>query len=871
MRLKRGLMKLATLLMRHRSALGLGLLLAGSYVGNLARWTLFFNIDFIFGSIAVWLVVYFYGVRWGTLAGCIGGICTYFLWLHPYTAITFTCEALVVGWLLHRTRQNLVLLTGIFWLLIGMPLVWLFYAIILHVDPAQAQIILLKQPVNGIFNALIANLLITHLPVHRWLGRPQAVNSLSFQQTLFNLLVAFVFLPALLTMIWASRDVVGTIKTAAQADLGRASGHALSELHLWYETHLRVVNELARQTLAPHLGGPSYLQQHLESARRLLPDFAKILVLDADAATILASTSDDRRGDRLPQANQPDLQLATKTLQPTFSEVLPAQVPPIIVWNFPIVQAGKLTGVVLSEMPLTGLKALLNRNVDEPGMQMTLVSRRHRVIISTQPDRPPGQPFDRRQQGELNWLERQTYHWLPTQGSQLMMVRWMNSFFVRESSVLPGLPWTLVVESPAKSDVRQIQAVFARNFAIVLAIAVLALMISDLISQRLVRPLAQLATITTNLPDKLLAGRAIDWSDSQITEIAFLVQNFRSMAATLTQQFQAIQQALDYEALLKRITDKVRDSLDESQILQTAVQELGQGLAVNCCDAAIYNAEQTTATICYEYTTSLPSAQGEVLQISDQLPSIHALLLQGKHCQFCFISPQPVRPVANRLTILACPIADDQSVLGDLWLYKPCEVAFSAAETRLAQQVASQCAIALRQARLYQAAQIQVKALEELNDLKDDFLSTVSHELRTPITNIKMAIKMLTLVNAKERQAQYLKILQVECDRESDLINDLLDLQRLASGTKALDLEPIDLPAWVAHIVESFQERTRNRQQTLQVEISSELPLITSDSACLERILTELLNNACKYTRPVSKLKFLPELLIALPGSEIRR
>ena len=63
----------------------------------------------------------------------------------------------------------------------------------------------------------------------------------------------------------------------------------------------------------------------------------------------------------------------------------------------------------------------------------------------------------------------------------------------------------------------------------------------------------------------------------------------------------------------------------------------------------------------------------------------------------------------------------------------------------LIQQVANQCAIAIRQARLYQAAQAQVAELEKLNRLKDDFLSTVSYELRTPMSNMKMAIQMLAL------------------------------------------------------------------------------------------------------------------------------
>jgi len=162
-------------LLPHRSLWGLLLLIVAGFLGNYFRWTLFFDIDFLFGSIAVWLVVCLYGVRWGTFAGFIAGLCTYIIWHHPYTALTFTLEALFVGWLFHRRQQqNIVLLDALFWLLIGMPLVWLFYAIILHFDSTQALIILCKQPVNGVFNALLASLLLTHLPIHRWVARPPA-------------------------------------------------------------------------------------------------------------------------------------------------------------------------------------------------------------------------------------------------------------------------------------------------------------------------------------------------------------------------------------------------------------------------------------------------------------------------------------------------------------------------------------------------------------------------------------------------------------------------------------------------------------------------------------------------------------------------
>ncbi len=306
-----------------------------------------------------------------------------------------------------------------------------------------------------------------------------------------------------------------------------------------------------------------------------------------------------------------------------------------------------------------------------------------------------------------------------------------------------------------------------------------------------------------------------------------------------------LQQALEFEAMLKRITDKVRDSLDESQILQTALEELAFVLGVNCCNTALYNLEEGTSTIYYEYATLNPGAQARVMQIAN-FPEVYQQILGGQYCQFCSIMPNPIR---GRVALLACPILDDQGVLGDLWLTNQHDYAFNDLEIRLVQQVANQCAIALRQARLYQAAKAQVEELQKLSRLKDDFLSTVSHELRTPMSNIKMAIQMLKISPSAERSQHYLEILQNECAREIQLINDLLDLQRLETASySSLLVEAINLQDWLPIIIEPFLERTQQRQQTLQINLPPDLPTLFSDRASLERILAELLNNACKYT-----------------------
>lgn len=171
-------------------------------------------------------------------------------------------------------------------------------------------------------------------------------------------------------------------------------------------------------------------------------------------------------------------------------------------------------------------------------------------------------------------------------------------------------------------------------------------------------------------------------------------------------------------------------------------------------------------------------------------------------------------------------------------------------------------------------AQLQtaVTELQQLNRTKDEFLSMVSHELRTPMTNIKMSVRMLALSLAKpaspqqeQKITQYLHILGQECDREINLINDLLDLQQLEAGRKQTTLETVNFQQWLVAFIQPFQERTAERQQHLVLE-SVGIESFASAEICfdlksLERIVSELLNNACKYTPPGQQIIVTTHLL----------
>jgi PAS domain S-box-containing protein len=356
--------------------------------------------------------------------------------------------------------------------------------------------------------------------------------------------------------------------------------------------------------------------------------------------------------------------------------------------------------------------------------------------------------------------------------------------------------------------------------------------------------------INRNISERKKAELALRASEERYRRLSI------SLEQQVDQRTRELIEALGFEALLKRITDRVRDSLDEQQILQTVVEELVIRLQLRSCNTGRYDLGQQVSMVVHDCSRDRDhSALGAVWKM-DEFPHIYRQLLNHQYFQFC-----DCHTLLGWVTILVAPIYDDQGPIGDLWLIRDPDLPFTASEIRLVQQITNQCAIAIRQARLYQSAQEQVKELERLNSLKDDFLSTVSHELRTPIASIKMASEMLELSlepialgDRANRIRRYLAILQTESDREISLINDLLDLSRLDAESMLVIKTVVHLQHWLPHLIEPLHLQLQRQQIQFSCEVDPGLPSLMTDLASLERIVMELLRNACKYTPPQERI-----------------
>jgi signal transduction histidine kinase len=317
-------------------------------------------------------------------------------------------------------------------------------------------------------------------------------------------------------------------------------------------------------------------------------------------------------------------------------------------------------------------------------------------------------------------------------------------------------------------------------------------------------------------------------------------------------------------ALLKRLQALVRESVDCHAICEQAVLGVVKLLDLCGCQLRIFNGESTMTTALYEFVCDRDEAGSVLVQHTSfpdtDPPNTYPMIEAGLSADTPEFSVFTVRH----------PLVSQMEVLGELVVHRLSRENFDSQVQDLLEQVATYCAIGLRQMRFLRLSQTQSVELKRLNQLQDTFLSTVSYELRIPLSNIKMSIQMLTLAlrrsgselspeleaetefvlqpPAYDKVTRYLEVLQKECDRETKLIQDLLDLQQLDNDTVSLLISSIEVEQWLMYVVNPFQKRFQEYGFNYEVDIEPDLPALMCDQISLSRIMVELLNNAYRYT-----------------------
>ncbi len=422
----------------------LGLIVAG-LAGNYFSFPLFLNIDFLFGSIFAMLALQLYGQWRGVLAAALIASYTYILWNHPYAIIVATAEVAVVGWLMSRRKLSAVWADVLFWLLLGMPLLYVFYHSILGMPHNGAHIVLVKQAVNGVANVLMARILF-----FAW-QRGSHKDNLTLRELFSNLLTAFLLFPALVILAVSGHSDFKDLDHEIRSSLKQKSLTLTDRLSDWVDGRRREVVELTK--IAENLG-PQQMQARLEQALALNDDFLRIGMRDTESVIVayappVDATGLSNIGKKFPE--RPYISELKTTLKPMLGEVVMGRIDkpePVVNLLAPVVRQGVYGGYINGVLKLERIRQSLDTFSEGDTLFYSLLDVKGNVILSNRPDQKMMTAFDRGS-GSFERVDGGIKQWVPKMSRNTSALeRWTNSYYLAETTVSDLGAWQLLLEQP---------------------------------------------------------------------------------------------------------------------------------------------------------------------------------------------------------------------------------------------------------------------------------------------------------------------------------------------------------------------------------------------------------------------------------------
>jgi hypothetical protein len=451
------------------------LLVVAGYFGNYFSFSLFFGIDFLFGSIFSWLVLSFYGFWWGLVSAAIASFYTYNLWHHPYAMIIFLVEFIFVAYFWNRKSRSIPFYDAIYWFCIGIPLVFLFYKLNLSFNWQGTITVALKQAVNGIFNAELASLLLTYVPFNKIFAKNFAQYKYPLNQIVFDILIAFIIFPILLTTILNANERFVYIEREIDSTLSVTSQVLAEDLQSWEDQHLDLFQTIIEVAILEGIESLN-TQLSLENMLERHPDLAYVAFHNTNGKVLKHFVSTSSLN--LIKGNS-NLEISVRKLSSNRSvttEILHREGSSYLRYIFSLEDQQKyfIVDISLADLDIFLQEEL--KGLQPSGLRMLLVNREQEVILDSQ---KVFTDQDHSYVGELwNLLEGRDSYTLgtntivsqpPLSLGLPAMKRWRQSFGVTkvnlEQMLLPADFW-IALEIAPYIDI--LEAYYIRNLSIVL-------------------------------------------------------------------------------------------------------------------------------------------------------------------------------------------------------------------------------------------------------------------------------------------------------------------------------------------------------------------------------------------------------------------
>ncbi|MEG4323883.1 PAS domain S-box protein [Microcoleus sp. herbarium5] len=388
----------------------------------------------------------------------------------------------------------------------------------------------------------------------------------------------------------------------------------------------------------------------------------------------------------------------------------------------------------------------------------------------------------------------------------------------------------------------------------------------------------------------LATGQPID-----VAMNAFLVKHpqtteplcFAAVIRDVTERKQAermLQEQAEQERLVSAIAQRVRQSLNLTQTLSTAVQEVRQLLATDRTVIYRFDSEETAIVVVesvgddwmpllgrkvqrtsfgesYVWLYSAETIQAMADIYTANLSEEHRDLLASLQVRANVVVPIFIGDESQGLAAEYSPetrselpegsLETSQNRLWGLLIAHQCSAprVWTDSEMDLLGRLSVQLAIAIQQSTLFEQAQQAREAAIEASRMKSLFLANMSHEIRTPMNGVMGMTDLLLKTNLTPEQLDFVQTLKLSGQNLLSIINDILDLSKLEAGEMRLETIEFNLSICVNEVLDLLATPAQEKGIEVVALIDSDVPLqIKGDAARLRQILTNLINNAIKFT-----------------------
>ena len=791
-------------------AIGLGTLAA---ITNLFTIPMLANTDLVLGGVFTMIAAIMMPARYALLASLTGTLGLAISWQHGWGFLWFPLEVLFVNQMV-RYKVHVLLADLIYWIMIGLPLVYLVLLTTEQLSSPMLQTILSKQVLNGYLYTLLASFLtmlpvIRHLPGTRTLPLPTLKTYLTkaFGMVCTICLLSYGLVSERNNTV-AQQDLVDQELNFASLQLTNTINAEFRRISQTFSAYAELLEQGTIEADENVLKALLRTDNRLDSAHLL--DDQGLPLFDVQRESFnknLWAKPSKPNVDSLSAKQAITRHLVTIS---TFSESSKYSAYPSLVVSAPIYYPDQFRarGVLQGIIDLKTFELSLQNMFEGRQIDFVVFNEKQQVVFSSKA----------LNLNALSTLQSapQSSDALPLPLPGLMIERDQGAkdYFVAKAMLSQN--WSALTLIDAEQVLDQLQARYLKWALFIVLASLVSVLLGQLIADLFTRPLLSVLKYDN------------DTSLQNEPPTEFHYDEQQQLHASLERKSKALKTY--YNSLEHQVNTRTHELkvLNErmNRVLQSSsdgILEIGANGKVNFVNQALASwLDQTEAELVGQSVDSLLRPVDGTLTLSQCVHEarFNHVLAQGE-------GTLQLGSNLLELEFNASPSLHENGQIGAVIMLR-----------NISNRKELQRSIELARELAEQAAQA-----------KSDFVANMSHEIRTPLNAISGLIQLFERKNLSSDQRQYLRRMEHGSELLQSIVNDILDFSKIQSGHMELEQQAFDIEALVAHLRLLMLSRAKQNQLKLVCQVNEDVPKgLIGDPLRLTQILMNLLSNAIKFT-----------------------